>query len=422
MRILSVLILAAACVAAQEAIRPKDVRELGSGGSTALPRLAGLLKHPDVEVRREAVKAIVEIGTQHSLDPLIAATNDNDAEVQIRATDGLVNFYLPGYVRTGLSATLRRAGASIKGRFTDTNDQVIDGYIEPRPDVIQALGKLARSGVSMDVRANAARAAGILRGKEAVPDLLEAIRTKDSQVIYESLIALQKIRDLEAGPRVTFLVRDLDERVQVAAIETAGLLLNKEAVPELIHVLNRADERRVRRAALTSLAMLPSEKSRPLFERYLNDKDERMRGAAAEGLARLKNKADHAKLAAAYEAERKTSPRLSLAFALVSLGSNEFSELSPLRYLVNTLNSVGYRGEAYALLVELARDPEVRSRLYGALPRGEKDEKIYLARVLARSGDQATVAPLERLSKDSNAEVAQEGLTALRTLRARLGM
>ena len=56
----------------------------------------------------------------------------------------------------------------------------------------------------MDVRANAARAVGILRGKAAVPDLIEAAHSKNTDVIYESLIALQKIRDESAGPRVEF--------------------------------------------------------------------------------------------------------------------------------------------------------------------------------------------------------------------------
>jgi HEAT repeat protein len=422
MRIATALILLASAAAAQETMRPKDVRELAAGGSANMPRLRELLKNPNVEIRREAVKAIVEIGTQHSLDPLIQATADNDAEVQIRATDGLVNFYLPEYVRTGFSATLRRAGTSIKGRFTDTNDQIIDAYIQVRPDVIVAVGKLARGGVNMDVRANAARAAGVLRGKEAVPDLVEAIRTKDSTVIYECLIAFQKIRDLSVGPRLTFLVRDLDPRVQTAAIETAGLLLNRDAIPDLIDALRRTEDKNVRRAALTALAMLPDEKSRPVFEQHLSDRDDRMRGAAAEGLGRLNSPGDMPRLTAAFQSERRTSPRLSLAFAMASLGKMEMTELSPLQYLVNTLNSVSYRGEALAFLVELARRPEVRTRLYTAIPQGTKDEKIQLAQVLARSGDQTSLAPLERLSKDNDAEVAQEGLRALRSLRARLGV
>ena len=56
----------------------------------------------------------------------------------------------------------------------------------------------------MDVRANAARAIGVLRGKAAVPDLVEAAHSKNTDVIYESLIALQKIRDESAAPAREF--------------------------------------------------------------------------------------------------------------------------------------------------------------------------------------------------------------------------
>jgi hypothetical protein len=156
------LFAVAVCLAAQD-VRPKDVREIAKSGSDSIPRLQDLLKNPDIAVRVEVVKQITQIGTQRSLDPLILATQDNDPEVQIRATDGLVNFYLPGYVETGFGATIKRAGTSIRGRFTDTNDQVIDPYVTVRADVIAALGKLVRGGGSMEVRANAARALGILR-------------------------------------------------------------------------------------------------------------------------------------------------------------------------------------------------------------------------------------------------------------------
>src|SRR6266850_4754554 len=188
MPLLVLLILLAYNSPAAEVTRPKDVRELAKGGSNAIPQLQALLKSPDLDIRVEAVKSIVEIGTQRSLDPLIEATSDADAEIQIRATDGLVNFYLAGYVRTGLGARLKRAGKVVKAKFTDTNDQVIEPYIQVRPEVIAALGKLARGGISMESRANAARAVGILRGQAAIPDLLEAMKTKDDAVLYESLI------------------------------------------------------------------------------------------------------------------------------------------------------------------------------------------------------------------------------------------
>ncbi|MGA3042641.1 MAG: HEAT repeat domain-containing protein, partial [Bryobacteraceae bacterium] len=354
------------------ALRPKDVREMGKGGVEAIPKLAALETSPDFEIRLEAVKQISEIGTQHSLDPLLQATHDSDAEIQIRATDGLVNFYLPGYLKTGFASSVRRVGTSIKGRFTDTNDQVIDPYITPRADLIAALGALARNGASPEARANAARAIGILRGRAAIPDLVQAMHAKDTAVIYESLVALQKIRDPEAAPSIAFLLRDLDPKVQIAAIETTGLLLNKSALPDLVDVLNHTRDNKVRRAALTAIAMLPDPGSREIYARYIGDKDEKMRAAAAEGYARLKNPADLPMLEKAYQDEGKTSPRLSMAFAQVMLGKTALSEFSPLQFLVDTLNSSAYHGEAFPFLVELARDPIVRQSLYTPLLQGTR--------------------------------------------------
>ena len=405
------------CAFAQEATRPKEVREIAKGGSAAIPRLRPLLKSPSMEIRLEAVKQIVDIGGQHSLEPLVEATRDNEPEIQIRATDGLVNFYVPGYVKTGLTSSLRRVGTSLKSRFTDTNDQAIDPFIEVQPAIVEAIGKLVRGGSRMDVRANAARAIGVLRGKAAIPDLLEAIRTKDSDVIYESLVALRKIGDEPSAQQVGFLIRDFDQRVQVAAIELAGVLRNRQALPQLIDALNRARENKVRRAALTSIAMLPDPANRELYSRYLHDKDERLRGAAAEGYARLKTPSDLAAIDAAFKEEGKISPRLSLAFALVTLGRKELSEFSPLQYLVNTLNSNSWRGEAAPLLVELARDEGVRQSLYRSLAAGTRDEKVGIARALGRSGGEDSIAPLEKLQNDSDAEVGQEAGRAIRNLR-----
>lgn len=400
--------------------RARAARGLGEQGSTGIAALTILLKDPVLNVRREAVKSIVKIGTQHSLDALVEATKDTDAEIQIRAADGLVNFYYPGYASTGLTASLKGVGTSIKGKFTDVNDQVIPPYMEVRPGVIEALGKLVRAGSGRMARANASRAVGVLRGKAAIPDLLEAVRSKDSQILYESLNAIQKIRDPSAGPGIAFLLRDLDDRVQVAAIETTGLLQNRDALPQLYDVLDSARNNKIRRAALTAIGMLPDEKSRPLYNRYIRHKHSPTRAAAAEGFARLKNPADVPTLETRFEEEKKMKPRLSLAFALVMLGSTELREFSPLQYLVNTLNSSSFRGFAQPFLEELARDLAVRQSLYGALPAGTKHEKIRLARVLGRSGDEQTIPHLERLTKDPDTQVATEGAAALRTLRARL--
>lgn len=418
------LLLSAACLLAQTGDtkqKVKAIRELGKQGSQSIPKIEPYLADAATEVRVEAVKALTDAGGVNSLDPLIAATRDNDPEVQIRATDGLVNFYSPGYLQHGgISGTLKRAGTAIKAKFTDMNDVVIPPYIQVRPEVIAALGKLASGGGSMEARANAARAIGILRGRAALDDLYAALRSKDGDVMYESIVAIRKINDQSAGERIIFVLRDLNDRVQQAAIETAGLLRTKEAIPTLGDLVQNGRNVKARRAALSAIAMMPGESLRPLFAQYLNDKDEGLRAAAAEGYARLKNPADLDTISKAFDTESKMNPRLSLAFAAVALGRNDLGELGPLRYLVNTLNSTAYRGVAEAFLVELARNPGIRKTLYTALNGGTRYEKIYLGQVFAQVGDQETVKYLETLAADADTAVAEEGVRALKTLRARL--
>jgi hypothetical protein len=166
--------------------------------------------------------------------------------------------------------------------------------------------------------------------------------------------------------------------------------------------------------------MLPAPGNRKLYEQYLADKDEKMREAAAEGFARLGSGADLPTVQKAWDSEGKTGPRVSMAFALVACGNTEMGPLSPLRFLINNLNSSAYNGVARPFLIELARNPEVRSKLYPPLLSGTRDEKINLARVLAASGDKESMAQLQKLSNDPDAEVAKAALTAARDLQAKL--
>lgn len=405
---------------AQPSPAPKDVRMVAKEGQVAIPKLALYLNSPSLDTRIEVVKQLTELGGKDSLDPLITASHDPDPEMQIRAIDGLVNFYLPGYVRQGPAASITRAGASIKAKFSDTNDEVVDAFVTVRPEVIMAIGKLASGGNGMDVRASACRAVGILRGQAAVPDLIEALRTKDNTVMYEALVAIRKIRDPEAGPRITYLLRDLDDRIQSAAIEDAGLLQAKEGLPALRGIVASPRGSKAERSALSAIAMMPEPVDRAVFQRYLTSKDDRLRAAAVEGLGRIGDPGDRTAIGKVWKDDDKMPPRLASAFALTLGGDVDLAENAPLRYLLNTLNSAAWRETASAYLTEAARHPSVLAALHQPLETGTRDEKIQLARIIAVSGDADTIPWLDKLSRDPDSTVAQEGLRALRSLRARL--
>lgn len=401
--------------------RARAARDLGKQGEQGLAKLAPYVTDTDLSVRVEAVKSLEDIGGPKTVDLLIQAAHDTDPEVQIRSTDGLVNVYLPGYLKSGVSSTLLRIGGAVKIKFSDNNEQIVDAYVEARPEVIEALGRMAVSGASVESRANACRAIGILHGRAAIPQLGEALHSKDNQTMFEALVALEKIRDPTSASRVTFLVHDLDEKVQTTAIQAAGLLLDHEAVTDLRDVLGRTRSVRVRHAAKSSLAMLADPADHEAFLHDLSDmKDDQLRQSGAEGLGRLKNAADRPAVEKAFAAEHNFSTRLSDAFAVVSLGNLDSGEFSALRYLVNTLNQKLHQGEALGLLTELARDQAVRQALYPLLTGATKDEKIQLGVVLARSGESDSLPFLETLSMDTDTEVAQNNIRNLRTLRNRL--
>ncbi len=394
------------------------IRDLGKKNSQAIPALAQYLSDSNRDIRIEAVKAIVKIGTEASLDPLTKATHDNDAEVQIRATDGIVNFYVPGYVAKGLTSPFTRGVRQVKSFFSSRDNQIVDPAVVVRSDVAEALGDVIRGGASIDSRANAARAAGILRARPAVPALVDALRSKNSEVIFECLVALQKIDDPSAGPNVSFLAHDLDDRVQSTALETIGVLHSSSSAPDVRSVLREARNVRIRRAALDCLAMLGIPDDRAIFQQYVNDRDADLRASALEGLGRIREPEDTPALEQAYN-EKNADPKVHLAaaFALVSEGKVDTSDFSPVRYLVENLENKGQRNSAQAYLTELCRREDVRRALFPLVSQATKNQKIALCAALSASRNQDVIPVLNSLSKDIDPDVSLAASKGLKTVQ-----
>ncbi len=400
--------------------RTKRIRELGKANGSAILTLAGYLGDPDRNIRLEATKAIVKIGGEGSVEPLIRVTRDSDAELAIRATDGLVNFYVPGYATHGLTGSFTRGVRQVKSFFNARNDQAVGRDVSVRDDVAQALAQLIGGSASLDARANAARAAGILRAGPAVTALQTGLRSKDTELIFESLVALQKIGDPAAGPSVSFLLNDLNDRVQATALETVGVLVSRSSAPDVRSVLPNARNARVRRAALEALAMFGLASDRPLFQQYESDSDSELRASALEGLGRIREPEDFTILEKAYnEQNAGGAVHLAAAFGMVQQGKVEISELSPLQYLYDTLNSADLHKTATAYLVECSRDQAVRGALISLLPNATKDQKMAICEAFGRAATPDVVPPLETLSRDIDSEVALAAARSLKMTKAR---
>ncbi len=396
------------------------IRELSKRDWSVLPALTQYLADPNQEIRIEAVKAIVRIDTEHSLDALVEATRDKDENVQIRAVDGIVNVYVPGYVaKGGLTGTMTRGVRQIKGFFSSRNDQVVDGDIQIRHDAAQALGDVVTGGVSANSRANAALAAGILRAHATLPSLEQALHAKDSDLIFECLIALQKIHDPSAGPSVGFLAHDLDDRIQSTALETIGVLRCTGCAPDVRLTLSSARNIKIRRAALEALAMLGQPQDRSIFKRYAGDRDAELRASALEGLGRIREPEDFPLLEHSFdEGEIDWRIHLAAAFGMVNEGKLDTSEFSPLSYLVESLQTKARASQASAYLTELAAHKNVSTALATMIPTMEKSQKIALCAILGGAATPDDIRSLNSLSKDADPDVAFAAFRALRNAQA----
>src|SRR5579875_1451264 len=401
--------------------RIQRIRELAKRDSLAIPTLAGYLSDPNRDIRIEAVKAIVKLDTERSLEPLAKATHDSDSEVEIRATDGLINYYVPGYVvKGGLSGYLTRGVRQMKTFFSSRNDQVIDPDVNVRPEVAQALADEIAAAAGPDARANAARAAGILRDHAAVPALVQALHSKDNQTLFESLVALEKIHDQSAAVRMVFLTHDLDDRIQATALETMGVLHSVEAAPDVRAALSHARNARVQHAALEALAMLAMQEDRATFQAYAKNSDADLRAPALEGLGRLRDPEDTPVLEEAFnEKDADWRVHLAAAFALVDEGKVDTAEFSPLSYLVENLDVKGRAGVAQPYLAELAKREDVRKALFPLVAQASKDQKIALCAVFSASQSEDVIPVLNTLSKDIDPAVSMAAARSLRIVQAR---
>lgn len=403
-------------------VREKAVESLGDKGQkaqappdTVCGALMKTVADPVKEIRQDTIVAAIKTGSSHCQEVLRRATRDADPDVQSLAVDGIVNFYQPGYVKFGWLNSVKEFGSDLKKRFKDPEPLVVPLSVSASDADIDAVAAKIAGGSSMESRANAARAAGILRANRAIPQLLEGAQSADKEVAVESIRALNKIRDVSVGPKMTHLLSSGDQDVQIEAAAALGNLRTKEAVPGLEQLV-RSGKKDVKRAALTALAKIPDNGQEKLFLLYLNDKDEDLRAAAAEGIGRGGNADDLKTIQDTFAQEKKETARLSMAFAAVHLG-----DLDKLPYLVDGLNSTFRRLEARAFLEELAREPKVLSELYTPLASGTRDQKIHLAYVVAMSGTRESESHLERLTRDADSRVAEAAIQALKSLQARLG-
>jgi HEAT repeat protein len=395
--------------------RAKAVKDLGKTGDPAvIPALTTAVSDPSSKVRREAVIALSALRVRESLQGLITASRDIDQDVRVLAIKGLEGYYTGQGPDVGFAGFWKRAWRTAKGRFVEENIR-IDPGVRVDPDVVSALVAAMNDYRFIEASREAADALGILVAKAAVPDLVKACHASDKSLVLVALNALAKIKDPSAGPQLVNLLDSPDEEIKQEAAVTTGILKAKEALPRLQSLFENSPEKRTREKAMEGLAYLGDPISVPFFTKALWNSDAEIRTSAAEGMARAGDKSGLVELERAVQAERDADARLAMQFAITALGRDDF-----LNTIIAELGSGRRANYAQSYLVELSKNPAFLPRLYSYMNSRDSNVRRRLCTVLMFTGDQSSVAHLERLSHDPDGDVAREALRALRAVRVRV--
>lgn len=396
--------------------RARAAKELGKAGDvSAVPPLATALADSSDKVRREVILALSEIRQPETLDPLIRATRDSDADVRALAVQALVGYYTGQAPRTGLTGFVKKKWDRAKSHFAADNSR-IDPGVKVEPKVISALDEAMMDTPSIQAARESAKGLGILVAQAAVADLVKSAHSEDEDLALESLNALAKINDRSTGSPLIDLLDSPSKEVKQDAAVTLGILRTRDALPKLQAMYENNPDKKTRGKALEGLAYLGDLVSVPIFTKALWHEDKAFRASAAEGLGRAGDTKTLPELEKAAAAEKDAGTKLAIQFAITALGKEDYVSA-----VVEELGSKLHGDDAQTYLRELSRDAIFLPKLYPYLNHQDAAVRRRLCTVLMFTGDNSSLEHLERLSHDPNGEVASEALRALRAVRIRAG-
>lgn len=160
--------------------------------------------------------------------------------------------------------------------------------VDRRDAIVPHLRRSLREDRDWRVRASSGRALGRLSAREAVPDLVRALRDPVVDVRVVAAAALWRLPDPAAVPALLELLRDRDAAARQWGALALGVTRDRRATQPLITLLDDP-ERDVRLDAIRSLRRIRDAAAVSALERYASDaaraEDERLE--AIDALAGL---------------------------------------------------------------------------------------------------------------------------------------
>ncbi|PYV02768.1 MAG: hypothetical protein DMG10_13575 [Acidobacteria bacterium] len=399
--------------------RRKDAAVLlgKSKSPRAVPALVEAANDRDASVRREIVLALDTLRDMRSLPAFLSLLNDSEKDIREKCIHGIINLYLPQ--ETGLVVRLTKVANLINPWSDEWADVVIEPGVTVDPAVTTALGQHLQDS-DEGIRVKAARALGILKGKEAIPQILQGLREDRSNTVrFEIIRSLRKIGDPSVGRELMNYLTYNDSKIRNEAVFTLGRFRYKEAAPELNRLYERESrlsrkemDKTFRARLLEALAFIAEPSSKELFVKEKQNPDDDIRLHANEGLARAGDPALVTEISRDRIHEKDPKVRTAEAFALYRMGRKEF-----LDEVVNSLADRHAHNEAKQYLVELR--PDELPDLYAQVRNQDVDVRESLAEVLGLVGDNGAIPYLQELSKDTRGQIAALANQGQRRIMAR---
>ncbi len=361
----------------------------------------------DPEVRSAVVIALGRIKDMAALPVMLAALQDGEVDVRRNAILALVMLYIEKDIDFILA---RRAGINLLNPFLSTYDNTVvdpDSTVDPR--IPEALIKLVGRDPE-DVGIPAIRALGVLHATSVVEALGQKMAAT-SGVRVEILRAFIKIGDPAAGKYLTRFLNDDDSKVRHQALTAAGVLRAKNTVPELLKIYRSDADEKTRKLAFEALGQIGDPATERVMIEALLSPSAEMRRFANEGLGRIMAVKETEQISGNRLKEKDASVKLAQAFVLYQLGRREY-----LQAITAELDSPR-KEQASEYLLEIKPED-----LYPFVNQGTNSQRKRVIEALGKTGSSGAISHLKPALRADDASLANAANLAIFRIQKRMSI
>lgn len=406
-----------------------------------IKKLIQRLSDKDPSLRRRAAEELSE-GDERAIFPLIKALSDENAGVQDASMRSLITIggEVVGYMVLPLlreNSYLRNTALIILTALGEIVIPLLYPLLEDKDDdvrkfAIDLMGDI-KKGVepskivpflkdpNANVRATAAKSLGLLGYREAIPELIKALKDEE-WVCFSALDALGELKAEEAVSDIASLLSNSSEAVRFAAIETLGKLGSEKAVDALLSYLPKSseDEGNAAIKSLIQIGITPemADLSGHLIK-MLKEGDWEEKEIALKGIVSFNCREA---VPVIVDIAGSLDPSLPESEERITLLMDAVSAMDSEEELLKLLESpdMKYRGKSFAIeILGTTRSKKAVSRLLNYLTDISRDLRRASAEALGEIREPAPTEYLLEISvKDVDAHVRRSAIEALGNIQS----